>query len=95
MSQQASSEQILQFAIDQSLMVSSAYNRGRSILAPHSLFEKHGDLFLRAVTVERDGKPPREPRLGTFKLIGLADLALTGRTFDPVALFVPLEAVPA
>ena len=95
MSQQASSEQILEFAIDRSLMVSSAYNRGRSILAPHSLFEKHDELYLRAVTVERDGRAPREAKLGTFKLIGLGDLALTGRTFERDTLFAPLEAAAA
>ncbi|HEY5721892.1 MAG TPA: hypothetical protein VIT45_06175 [Allosphingosinicella sp.] len=93
MTQQASSEQILEFAIDRSLMVSTAYNRGRSVLAPHSLFTKHDELYLRAVTVERDGRPPREAKLGTFKLIGLSDLALTGRTFDRDALFAPLEAL--
>ena len=95
MSQQASHEQILEFAIERSLMVSTAYNRGRSILAPHSIFAKHEELYLRAVTVERDGRAPRETKLGTFKLIGLGDLALTGRTFDRGSLFAPLEAMAA
>lgn len=92
---QASAEQILEFAIERSLMVSTAYNRGRSILAPHSLFTRHDELYLRAVTVERDGRAPREAKLGTFKLIGLSDLALTGRTFDRGSLFTPLEAMAA
>jgi hypothetical protein len=92
MTPQASPEQILELAIDRSLMVSSAYNRGRSVLAPHSLITKHDELYLRAVTVERDGHPPREARLGTFKLIGLNDLALTGRTFDRGRIFAPLGA---
>jgi hypothetical protein len=95
MTRQASPEEILEFAIDRSLMVSSAYNRGRSVLAPHSLFTKHDELYLRAVTVERDGRPPREAKLGTFKLIGLAGLALTGRAFDRDSLFGPLEAMAA
>src|SRR5687768_6461336 len=69
MSREASPKQILEFAIERSLMVSTAYNRGRSILAPHSLFAKHDELYLRAVTIERDGRAPREARLGTFKLI--------------------------
>jgi hypothetical protein len=93
MTLQASPEQILEFAIDQSLMISSAYNRGRSVLAPHSLFTRHDELYLRAVTVERDGRPPREAKLGTFKLIGLSDLALTGRTFDRKAMLAPLEVM--
>ena len=92
MSLEASPQQILEFAIERSLMVSTAYNRGRAILAPHSLSVRHDELYLRAVTVERDGRPPREARLGTFKLIGLGDLALTGRTFDRDSLFAPLEA---
>ena len=95
MSLEASPKQILEFAIERSLMVSTAYNRGRSILAPHSLFAKHDELYLRAVTVERDGRRPREARLGTFKLIGLGDLALTGRTFDRDSIFTPLEAAAA
>lgn len=95
MTQQASPEQILEFAIDRSLMVSTAYNRGRSVLAPHSLFTKHDELYLRAVTVERDGRPPREAKLGTFKLIGLSDLALTDRSFDRDRMFAPLETMAA
>ena len=95
MTQQASPEQILEFAIDRSLMVTSAYNRGRSVLAPHSLFSRHDEIYLRAVTVERDGRPPREAKLGTFKLIGLSDLALTGRTFDRDGIFAPLEMTAA
>lgn len=92
MSLEASPKQILEFAIERSLMVSAAYNCGRSILAPHSLLAKHDELYLRAVTIERDGRPPRETRLGTFKLIGLGDLALTGRVFDRDSIFAPLEA---
>ena len=95
MTQQASPEQILEFAIDRSLMVTSAYNRGRSVLAPHSLFSRHDEIYLRAVTVERDGRPPREAKLGTFKLIGLSDLALTGRNFDRDGIFAPLEMTVA
>ena len=95
MTLQASPEQILEFAIQRSLMVSTAYNRGRSVLAPHSLFTRHDELYLRAVTIERDGRAPREAKLGTFKLIGLGDLALTGRTFDRKAVFAPLEMAAA
>ena len=95
MTLQASPEQILEFAIERSLMVTTAYNRGRSVLAPHSLFARHDALYLRAVTVERDGRPPREAKLGTFKLIGLNDLALTGRTFDRDSLFAPLKSIAA
>ncbi len=42
-----------------------------------------------AVTMLRDGLPPREPKLGTYKLTGLHDLALDDRPFTPFPTFEP------
>lgn len=67
--------------------VEATYNRMRVKLAPHILYTRHDDLFIDAVTVERDGQPPREIKLGAFKLAGLADLRLVGRPFQPDAVF--------
>lgn len=82
---------ILSFAIDRRIYVLAAYNRGEARLAPHSLFERHGDLFLRAVTVEYDGRTPKEPKLGTFKLTGLSNVRLAGQDF-PADFFETVEA---
>jgi hypothetical protein len=40
-------------------------------------------MFLRAVTLDQDGKKPREAKLGTFKLAGLGSVTGTSRLFIP------------
>ena len=67
--------------------IAATYNRGTVILAPHILYTKNDALHIDALTIEREGVPPREPKLGTFKLDGLIDLALTNRSFDISSLF--------
>jgi hypothetical protein len=84
-------EAAIRTAISKKVLISASYNKGRSMLAPHSLFARHDELYLRAVTVERDGRQPREPKLGTFKLSGLSDLQLTRRLFSAAATFRALE----
>jgi hypothetical protein len=32
--------------------------------------------------MDRDGRPPRELKLGVFKLAGLSDIRLSGETFE-------------
>ena len=84
-------EDLLAHAIKRKVCVTATYNRGAATLAPHSLFERHGDLFLRAVTVDYDGRKPKEPKLGTFKLVGLGDVAVTRKLFSPKAVFAGLD----
>lgn len=74
---------VLLEAIARRLCVTVVYNRQGAVLAPHILYLRHGDPFIDAVTVEREGKPPREIKLGTFKLAGLSGVTLTERPFDP------------
>lgn len=74
-------------AIVKRLAVAASYNRGEVTLAPHVIYTRHDELFIDAVTLERDGKPPKEEKLGTFKLAGLAPLRLTARRFERSALF--------
>lgn len=69
--------------------VTATYNRGEVILAPHILYTRHDELYLDATTISRDGNPPREIKIGTFKLDGLGDLVLTDQPFDPFPLFEP------
>ncbi len=79
-------------AIVKQLTVAATYNRVGVTFAPHVLYTRHGDLHVDAVTLERDGKPPREVKLGTFKLSGLSGVRLTPRRFTPSPLFDPAAA---
>src|SRR3546814_2621933 len=67
--------------------VETVYNRMAVKLAPHILYTRHDELFIDAVTIEREGKPPREIKIGTFKLAGLSQLALTNQEFQPETIF--------
>ena len=67
--------------------VSATYNRMHVTLAPHILYTKHGELYVDAVTLIRDGQIPREVKLGAFKVAGLKDLAPTDQQFSPDAVY--------
>jgi hypothetical protein len=69
--------------------VAATYNRGEVTLAPHVIYTRHGELHIDALTLERDGKPPKEVKLGTFKLAGLGAVRITPRRFQRSALFDP------
>ncbi len=74
-------------AIVKQLAIAASYNRGEVVLAPHIIYTRHGELYVDAVTLERDGKPPKEMKLGAFKLAGLAPLRITARRFSVSDLF--------
>src|SRR3546814_2144408 len=40
----------------------ATYNKMVVKLAPHILYTRHDEMFIDAVTIERDGRPPRELR---------------------------------
>ena len=69
--------------------VTATYNRLEMKLAPHILYTRHGELYVDAVALERAGKPPREVKIGTFKLTGLNDLKLGEDMFEPLEMFEP------
>jgi len=71
----ASPDALLGAAIRDMTCVRAVYNRNAIRLAPHALYSRNGDLFVDGVVLERDGQPPRELKLGTFKLDGLKALA--------------------
>ena len=79
-------------AIVKKQAIAATYNRGEVVLAPHVIYSRHDELYVDAVTLERDGQPPKETKLGTFKLSGLGALRLTPRRFTVSALFAPGEA---
>jgi hypothetical protein len=64
-------------AIGERVCLEAVYNGGKATLAPDSLMERHGELYLRAVRVAFDGRRPRQPKLGTFKVSGLTELKVT------------------
>lgn len=72
--------------------VEAQYNRTSVKLAPHILYTRHDELYVDAVTIERDGQPPREKKLGTFKLTGLKEAAVAGRQFQPEPIFDPNDS---
>ena len=59
------------------------------MLAPHVAYTRHGELYVDAITVARNGMLPREEKLGTFKVSGLGEPRLTGRDFGVSALYEP------
>jgi len=67
------------------------YNKTNVTLAPHIVYTRHGELYVDAVPLERDGKPPRELKIGTFKLAGLNGTAITPRSFDRYNGFDPRD----
>lgn len=73
------------------LRVRAIYNRSEMLFAPHILYTRHDDPFVDGVVMEREGKPPREIKLASFKLAGLSGVTLTTERFDPQAVFDPAE----
>ena len=71
--------------------VSASYNRVRMKLAPHILYRRNDALYIDAVTVEKGGVRPRNPKVGSFKLDGLSGLSLHPETFDPAPVFNPFD----
>lgn len=67
------------------------YNRQAVRLAPHILYTRHDELYVDAVTLERDGQRPRELKVGSFKLTGIHDPRVGAQTFDPQPVFDPGE----
>lgn len=75
-------------AIVRQRCIAATYNRADIIVAPHVLYTRHGELYVDAITVSRNLVMAREIKLGTYKLSGLSAVRLTGREFEPSALFV-------
>lgn len=76
-------------AVVRQLCVNATYNRDKIVLAPHVVYTRHGELYVDAITVARNGMLPREPKLGSFKVTGLGDVRLTGRDFAISDLYEP------
>lgn len=78
-------------AIVKQQALAATYNLGAVTLAPHIVYTRHGEFYVDAMTLERDGKPPREPKIGAFKIAGLGSVRVTPRRFTPSELFDPAD----
>ncbi|PZQ54311.1 MAG: hypothetical protein DI555_12835 [Novosphingobium pentaromativorans] len=67
--------------------VNARYNGGIIKLAPHLMFERHGDLFVSALNLTKAWRSPEERRLGQFKLAGLEVTELLEEVFEPLPGF--------
>ncbi|MFT4053438.1 MAG: hypothetical protein QM681_02945 [Novosphingobium sp.] len=74
-------------AITTRRFVQARYNGAVIRLAPHLMFERRGDLFISALNPEKGWRSDEEPRLGQFKLAGLADTQLTSESFELLPSF--------
>src|SRR3546814_9278353 len=83
---------ILLEAIARKNCVEAVYNRSAVKLAPHILYTRHGEIYLDAVTMAREGKPPREVKIGSFKVTGLSEVALAPDGFRTQTVFEPEAA---
>jgi hypothetical protein len=69
-------------AIARGVLLTARYNGQTLTLAPHALFARRGDLFVSALNLAKNRRPDDEPRLGYFKLSGLAAVELTDEPFE-------------
>jgi hypothetical protein len=77
-------ERIIIEAIARRLVLRADYNGGEVLLAPHQLFERHGELHLGAHNPAKSIRSDEAPKLGYFKLKGLGGIALTETPFEPL-----------
>lgn len=74
-------------AIAKRQIVATCYNGEQLKLAPHCLFERHGDLFVRALNLNKTWRVEEDPRLGQFKLAGLVGTELLDEPFEPLPAY--------
>lgn len=67
--------------------LSATYNRLTLLLAPHVLYKRNDSYFIDAITLLRDGQPPREEKMGSYNLAGLSALAVSEQPFEEHPLF--------
>jgi hypothetical protein len=76
-------------AIARKRVVTARYNGAIIKLAPHLLFERHGDLFISALNLSKTWRSDDERRLGQFKLAGLGGAEVLDEPFDPLPTYRP------
>jgi hypothetical protein len=63
------------------------YNKLELVLAPHVLYKRNDSFFIDAITLLRDGKEPKEIKVGSYNLAGLSELDVLETGFDIHPLF--------
>ncbi len=69
--------------------ITATYNGTKMRLAPHILYTKHDEMFMDAVALLKNDVPPREKKLGTFKIIGIKDMELEEEGFEIEPFYEP------
>ena len=67
----------------------AGYNGTTFILAPHILYTRRDLVYLDAVPFMKNDAPPREEKIATFKVDGMADIAMADGEFSICPLFEP------
>ncbi len=67
--------------------LTARYNKLALVLAPHVLYKRNDSYFIDAITLLRDGTPPREPKVGSYNLAGLSEIDVLEDTFQVHPLF--------
>ena len=76
-------------AIARQKTIETHYNGQHIKLAPHLLFERHGELFVSALNLSKSWRNDEDRRLGQFKLAGLGEPDLLEESFDPIPSYEP------
>jgi hypothetical protein len=74
-------------AIARQRAIQAQYNGVVFKLAPYQLFERHSDLFIRALNLSKAWGDDEERRLGQFKIAGLSAMELLDEAFEPLAFY--------
>jgi hypothetical protein len=69
--------------------LTGTYNSTSFLLAPHILYTRRDLVYLDAVPLQKNGSPPRELKMATFKVDGMADIALAEEPFEVSELLEP------
>lgn len=67
--------------------LAARYNKLDLVLAPHVLYRRNDSYFIDAITLLRNGEPPREAKVGSYNLAGLSELAVLDEGFEVHPLF--------
>ncbi|MBU6253270.1 MAG: hypothetical protein KGN98_08770 [Alphaproteobacteria bacterium] len=71
--------------------LTASYNGTAFLLAPHILYTRIDLVYLDAVPITKNGAPPREVKMATFKVDGMSDIALADDEFELSPLYEPWQ----
>lgn len=89
---QPTSEAFICSAIDNRRCISADRGNKAFVLAPHVIYWKSSrpdEFWLDAVVVSENGNAPNKPKLKSFEIADLEDIALSDAPFEPLTDFRP------